>query len=118
MIMIGNGSDVMSKEGFSMLSAQEFLSNPDIVRDTVGVYAILVQNAESVLCRAGLPHSNILPVWVVDSYDHIYTGESVGIRSRLLHHLIGSIRESKFSPFSDSSPVYVRSTMGRGRVTA
>jgi hypothetical protein len=96
MKMSSNENNVMSREGFSMLSAQEFLSNPEIVRDIVGVYAILVHDADRVLCRTGLPHSDMLPVWKVDGYDHVYTGESVGVRSRLLHHLTGTIRESNF----------------------
>jgi hypothetical protein len=96
MKMDSSGNNVMSKEGFSILPAEQFLGNPELVRDTVGVYAISMQNAESFMCRAGLRYSESLPLWNVGGYSHIYTGESVGIRSRLLHHLIGTIRESNF----------------------
>ena len=61
------------------------------MRDAPGVYLILLQGGDILF-----GDFDTLPLLASEGYYHAYTGESIGIRSRLLHHLTGTIRESTF----------------------
>jgi hypothetical protein len=65
-----------------------------MVRDTMGVYMILILGADAILARAGFSESHLLTPWSHQNYQHVYTGESIGIRSRLRLHLCGTVRDS------------------------
>jgi hypothetical protein len=80
--------------GFRVLSAREFLRAPEQVRDTMGVYMILLSRAGEILSRAGLRDIAGLAAWTVSGHQHVYTGESIGVRSRVLTHLVGTVRDS------------------------
>ena len=81
-------------EGFSLIHATEFRLNREIVCDTVGVYGILIEKATPCLHAAGFQFSH--PMWCVQCFEHVYTGETFGLRGRLSHHLFGTIRDSNF----------------------
>jgi hypothetical protein len=84
------------KERFTAVSASDLLARPSRIIDTVGVYAILIRDAEMIFGRLGYNPKLDGALWNVGGYGHVYTGESVGVCSRLLEHLIGSSRESTF----------------------
>jgi hypothetical protein len=84
----------LEREGFAVLHAREFTPVPERVRDTMGVYMILISGVDELLSRAGLPLPVDLTNWSVSGHQHIYTGESVGMRSRALLHLCGTARDS------------------------
>jgi len=96
MIDTSSDAETLLKEGFAILSAREFLNDPYVVRDAPGVYIILLQGAADIFTLACFDAMEISATWRVRGHDHIYTGESVGVRSRLLHHLLGTIRLSNF----------------------
>jgi len=84
------------KERFTALLASDFLDRRSRVIDTVGVYAILIRDAQGLFGRMGYDPKVDGALWNVGGYGHVYTGESVGVCSRILEHLIGTSRESTF----------------------
>ena len=87
-------SNWLTREGFSYLPAVQFLKQPEQVRDTMGVYMIFIAGLCDLLARVGLPISGDLATWTIGLHVHAYTGESVAIRSRVLLHLRGTVRDS------------------------
>ncbi|HEV2561557.1 MAG TPA: hypothetical protein VGT78_05395 [Rhizomicrobium sp.] len=81
-------------EKFEIFRASEFLSAPEKIRNTVGVYMILLQGADKMLERVGLPQTDLLTPWSLINHQHVYTGLSVAISSRALLHLRGTVQDS------------------------
>jgi hypothetical protein len=92
-------SDWLLREGFTALPAARFLSAPEQVRDTMGVYMVLLRGIVDFLAGSGLPNVDALLPWSVQDYVHCYTGESVAMRSRALLHLCGTVRDSAVREF-------------------
>lgn len=82
------------KSGFCFLSAEEFLRDPSTVPNGSGVYALFGPCGEELLPQLGFKAEEHPPLWVRDGAVHFYTGESYTLRSRLLEHLVGTIRPS------------------------
>lgn len=77
-----------------MLPALDFLFHPELVCNGLGVYAILLKDADSLLNRAGLSNVADISRWSLKGHQHVYTGMSVAVRSRLLWHLCGNVWNS------------------------
>lgn len=77
-------------EGFTFIDAAAFTETPTSVPDGPGVYIVLLKNAKQMLDQAGFIESATRPLWTHGGYQHIYTGESYGLRTRLTEHLTGS----------------------------
>lgn len=82
------------QEEWSFLSADTFLTKPDAVPNGPGVYALFARGEAALLTASGFVEQPGLPLWLHEGASHIYTGETYGIRGRLLEHLTGSIRGS------------------------
>lgn len=82
------------REDWTFLSADAFLSDPEAVPNGTGVYALFTRDEAQLLSASGYVEKDDLPLWLHDGASHIYTGETYGIRGRLLEHLTGSVRES------------------------
>lgn len=83
----------LRRERFRIFTATEFLRNPTQVRNCIGVYAILIRNADALLSCAGLPDIGVSRWYLLD-HQHVYTGSSIAMRSRALHHIAGTITDS------------------------
>ncbi|MFN4297878.1 MAG: IS1595 family transposase [Brevundimonas sp.] len=79
---------------FSFVPADEFLRNPSAVPNGSGVYALFGTFGEVLLTNLGFKAEEHPPLWRRDGATHFYTGESYTVRSRLLEHLVGTIRTS------------------------
>lgn len=84
----------LRRERFTLYTAEDFLRKPDQVRNAVGVYVILIRHAQDLLLRCRLPVSGNLARWSVLDYQHVYTGLSAAMRSRVILHLCGTARDS------------------------
>ncbi len=85
----------LRRERFKLMRATDLLSNPEQVRNTVGVYIFLIAGLDRVLRRAGFPEQEqALVKWSFGEYRHAYTGRSAAMRSRAIHHLAGEVRDS------------------------
>lgn len=84
----------MRKERFALLPALDFLFEPERVRNGLGVYVLLLKNADGLLLRAGLHDVADMRQWSIQGHQHVYTGMSTAVRSRLLWHLCGNIWNS------------------------
>lgn len=82
------------REGFTFLTAQEFLTNPLLVPDHGGVYAVFIRCGQVMLEATGYSVDPQRPVWRHEDADHAYTGETYGLRSRISSHLAGDILTS------------------------
>lgn len=78
------------QEGFDFIDAATFTAMPTLVPDRPGVYVVLLKNAKPILDQAGFIESTARPLWTHGDYQHVYTGESYGLRTRLTEHLTGS----------------------------
>ena len=87
-------ADWLTREGFSALSALHFLKQPEQICDTMGVYMIFIAGLCDLLAGAGISALDDLTNWSIEDYAHAYTGQSAAMRSRVLLHLRGSIRDS------------------------
>src|SRR5665213_1954563 len=76
----------IGRAGFFGIEANTFLQKPETIRDTVGVYMIFIANIHEILRRAGLPETEKLLPWSFGDFHHVYTGESVAMRSRAILH--------------------------------
>lgn len=79
------------REGFTFLSAEQFLAAPSLVPDHGGVYAVFVRGGQAIFGATGYQDVPQRPVWRHDDADHAYTGETYGLRTRILSHLAGDI---------------------------
>ncbi|WP_312686545.1 IS1595 family transposase [Brevundimonas nasdae] len=82
------------REEWNFLSAEAFLNEPTAVPNGPGVYAFFARDETGMLTASGYVEQPNLPLWLHDGAAHIYTGETFGIRGRLLEHVRGSIRGS------------------------
>lgn len=82
------------REGFSFMSAEAFVVDGAAVPDGPGVYAIFLHRGRDLLGTSGYIEHRDLPLWSHEGYDHAYTGETYGLRSRLRQHLAGDARAS------------------------
>lgn len=82
------------REGFSFMSADAFLTDVRTVPDGPGVYAIFLQDGRALLQASGFIEHRSLPLWREREADHVYTGETYGMRSRVRQHLAEDITVS------------------------
>lgn len=82
------------REDWKFLTAESMLVSPDAVPNGPGVYALFARPESGLLSASGFIESPDLPLWLHDGASHIYTGETYGIRERVLEHLTGSVRGS------------------------
>lgn len=59
-----------------------------------GVYAIFIRGGAAALAKSGYVEDAALPIWRQQDAEHIYTGESYGMRSRLMEHVAGDVGAS------------------------
>jgi hypothetical protein len=78
------------------MTASQFFTCTSCIVDTVGVYAILIREVNPILIRMGYDVALDGRLWQISGYGHIYTGESVGVASRLIEHLTGTAEDSTF----------------------
>lgn len=78
------------REGFTFIDAATFTETPSFVPDQPGVYVILLKDAHKMLDRVGFTESAARPLWTRDGCQHVYTGETYGLRTRLTEHMGGS----------------------------
>lgn len=86
-------------EGFTFINAGDFLNDTSVVPDHGGVYAIFLRDSEWLFSDSGFVASVDRPSWSHDGAIHAYTGESYGIRTRLIQHLqddilVSNLRET------------------------
>jgi len=79
---------------FQIVSAKDLLASPRAMRDTLGVYMILLSAADQIFTCAGLSGAEALRSWNVGNHQLVYIGEGIGVRSRAMQHLTGTIRDS------------------------
>lgn len=87
------------REGMGLVPAASFLSDPTQVPDGPGVYTLLLRGAMERLQRANLL-ADTAAMWTVDGHAHCYTGETYGLRTRLMEHLqpsTSNVRETLFA---------------------
>lgn len=77
-----------SRERFEFIDAAALLANDQAVPDKPGVYALFVRGGEAFLRAAGYT-GGAVGSWQVNEGLHVYTGETYGLRSRLLTHIKG-----------------------------
>jgi transposase-like protein len=82
------------RDDWNFLDADVVLNEPEAVPNGPGVYALFVRNHGRLLTGSGFAENADLPLWLHEGAGHLYTGETYGIRGRLLEHLAGSIRGS------------------------
>jgi hypothetical protein len=80
--------------GFQIVSGKDLLISPKVMRDTLGVYMIFLSAADQVFTAAGLSGAEALRSWSVGDFQLVYIGEGIGVRSRAMQHLAGTIRDS------------------------
>ncbi len=74
--------------GFSFVKASDLAGAWQTVQDLPGVYVVCLP----IGSLAGWqPDPEAPPMWRSDGYEHVYTGETYGLRSRLREHLTGTI---------------------------
>lgn len=78
------------REDWSFLSADTFLDGPETVPNGSGVYALFAQDDAALLRASGFVENANVPLWLHGEARQIYTGETYGLRERLLAHLTGS----------------------------
>lgn len=83
-------------EGFTFVSADTFLTNPSSIPDGSGVYTIFLRDGRELLQASGFIEHREQPLWINGGADHLYTGETYGLRTRLRQHLAGDILVSNF----------------------
>lgn len=81
------------RDDFIFMPAGEFLAGTDQVPDGPGVYALFISDEEDLVRAAGFVDEE-LPLWREGGASHVYTGETYGLRSRLLQHLSGTLKGS------------------------
>ena len=82
------------RDGFTFLAADQFMKNPSQVPDHGGVYVVFVRGGQTMLNATGYSDDPQRPVWRHGEADHVYTGETYGLRTRLHSHLAGDILTS------------------------
>ncbi|HCQ53062.1 MAG TPA: hypothetical protein DIV82_02655 [Brevundimonas diminuta] len=63
---------------------------PATVPDQPGVYVVLLKDTERMLGQLGFIESPGRPLWTHGGCQHVYTGETYGLRTRLTEHMTGS----------------------------
>jgi hypothetical protein len=80
--------------GMTFIPAADFIADPSQIPNGPGVYALFFRRGTELLAQSELPPDQMERVWRRDGHDHLYTGESYGLRGRLQEHLTGDIRFS------------------------
>jgi hypothetical protein len=83
-------------QGFEFVSAEKFIENPDLIPDRPGVYVMMVEGGGELLAKSSYVPNSDAPVWVHEGSEHLYTGETYGLRTRLRGHLQGDRHVSNF----------------------
>ena len=81
---------------FEFVPAAEVIAQPELLPNGPGVYALFVRNGDDFLSAVGYEQLAHQPHWIKDDFVHLYTGESYGIRDRVLDHLVTGIDRSNF----------------------
>ena len=81
---------------FEFVLAADVMAKPDLLPNGPGVYALFVRNGDELLSKAGYQWDTDQSHWTEDGFVHFYTGESYGIRDRVLDHLLTGIDRSNF----------------------
>src|SRR6185437_2402948 len=84
----------LRQDRFKIYSSRELMEGPERVRNAVGAYVILLRDAVGLLERVGLPETKQIACWTLGDHQHVYTGVSAAIRSRVLLHVCGTIHDS------------------------
>lgn len=82
------------REDWTFLTADDLVTKPEAVPNGPGVYALFVRDGAEFLKASGFVEEADVPLWRLDGACHIYTGETYGVRGRVLEHLTGSIQGS------------------------
>jgi hypothetical protein len=89
----------LSDMGFQTVRARDLLARPLAIRNTLGVYMVLISAADKIFSDAGISGAEVLRSWRVDNYQLVYIGEGVAMRSRAMQHISGTIRDSSAREF-------------------
>lgn len=77
------------KEQVTLLDVRAFLEDAKVAPNQPGVYVIFLRKGRELIQGPGA-QAALDNLWSVEDYDHIYTGETYAVRSRLLEHLVGT----------------------------
>jgi len=77
------------KEGFTFLSAENFLKENEAIPIGPGVYALFFRDGDQLLASSGYVLEAGKSHWTHGDALHLYTGESYSLRKRLNEHLLG-----------------------------
>lgn len=80
------------RDGFTFMSAADFVADPEAIPNGPGVYGLFVKPEADLIGQLGYDLEGT--PWSVDGNEHYYTGETYGLRGRLLDHLQGDVRSS------------------------
>lgn len=72
----------------------EVIKNPELLPEGGGIYAILIKDGARLLEASGYFDLEDATPWEWHQFDHLYTGETQSLRTRLRRHLEGDIRVS------------------------
>ncbi|MBK1976864.1 IS1595 family transposase [Brevundimonas diminuta] len=78
------------QDGFNFIDAATFIETPATVPDRPGVCVVLLKDTERMLSQIGFIESPGHPLWTHGGCQHVYTGETYGLRTRLTEHMTGS----------------------------
>lgn len=81
---------------FEFVSAADVMAKPELLPNGPGVYALFVREGDQILSAAGYENPEAQQHWTRDGFVHLYTGESYGIRDRVLDHLVTGVDRSNF----------------------
>ena len=84
------------QDDFEFKTADEFLATQKDVPNCPGVYALFARDGEALIQKAGFPDSSPSFNWTREGALHIYTGETYGLRDRIVEHLCGVAGASTF----------------------
>lgn len=84
------------RQGFSLVGGASIEKFAHRIPEGPGVYVLLIANGNEILERAGYRAQSDRAPWKLGRFVHLYTGESFGVRSRVAHHVTGTIKDSNF----------------------
>lgn len=92
--MSGDADMWLAKEGLAALHVKDLIRTTEAVPNQMGVYMVFLPDVDKLLSRAGFDRTDVVAQWSVYGHQHAYTGEGIGIRSRALLHIFGTICDS------------------------
>lgn len=79
---------------FNFVVASDFIHDPTIVDAGPGVYVVCLRDGADYPLEIVQEATRIPAPWTADASAVLYTGESYGLRSRLLEHFTGDVKVS------------------------